>query len=149
MIEPVSRADWLIDTNIVSELMRDRPNTAVLAWLDASRQNRLFLSSVSIMELRYGLARLAEGRRRQQLEAALGAVITEDFVGRILGFDLAAAEQAGVLQAQREASGRPVEVRDTMIAGIALANRMGIATRNMADFHGMDVPVVNPFDAQP
>lgn len=141
--------DWLIDTNIVSELMRERPNAAVLAWLDAGRRNRLFLSSISVMELHYGLARLADGRRRQQLEAALAAVISEDFAGRILGFDTAAAEQAGRLQAQREAVGRPVEVRDTMIAGIALANGIGIVTRNIGDFHGLDVPLVNPFDARP
>jgi predicted nucleic acid-binding protein len=137
---------WLIETNIVSELMRDRPSAAVLAWLDGEVQHHLFISSVTVMEIRHGLARLPEGHRKRQLDAAFADVLAEDFPGRILAFDEYAAALAGRLKAAREVVGRPVDFRDTMIAGIALANRTGIVTRNAGDFHGLDVPVVNPFD---
>ncbi len=101
------------------------------------------------MEIRYGLSRMPAGAKRTAREAAFNAAMSAEFTRRILPLDLESAEAAGRLAAARAAIGKPVSANDTMIAGIAVANRMGIVTRNIADFHNLDVPVLNPFDAQP
>ncbi|MFZ4380566.1 MAG: type II toxin-antitoxin system VapC family toxin [Sandarakinorhabdus sp.] len=137
---------WLLDTNIISELMRVPCTPNVARWIDAQRSDDLMGNAVTIMEIRQGLAALPFGQRRSGLELRFATLLAERFAGRILPFDQAAAERAGLLTAQRRGIGRPVDVRDTMIAGIALANRIGIVTRNTGDFHGLDVPVVDPFD---
>ena len=142
-------AGWLLDTNILSELMRVPCDANVLQWIDAQPGPGLFTTAITVMEIRHGLARLPDGQRRVGLEWRLGRLLAERFSARVLAFDQAAGEQAGLLLAARAAVGRPAGVHDTMIAGIALSNRMGIATRNTADFHGLDVPLINPFDAQP
>lgn len=129
--------------------MRVPCDSNVVHWTDRQPVQSLFTTAITVMEIRHGLARLPDGQRRAGLEWRFGRLLAERFTARVLAFDQAAGEQAGLLLAARAAVGRPAGIHDTMIAGIALANRMGIATRNMADFHGMDVPVVNPFDAQP
>ncbi len=138
----------MLDTNILSELMRVPCDANVLHWIDGQPGQHLFTTAVTVMEIRHGLARLPDGQRRAGLEWRFGRLLAERFTARVLAFDQAAAEQAGLLLAAREAQGRPTGVHDTMIAGIALANRMGIVTRNTDDFHSLDVPVLNPFDAQ-
>ncbi|WP_439545950.1 type II toxin-antitoxin system VapC family toxin [Sandarakinorhabdus sp.] len=137
---------WLLDTNIISELMRVPCNENVARWIDRQRSDNLFNNAVTVMEIRQGLAALPFGQRRNGLETRFATLLAERFVGRVLPFDHAAAERAALLSAQRRAIGRPVDFRDTMIAGIALANRIGIVTRNTADFRGLDVAVVDPFD---
>jgi len=109
----------LLDTNILSALMRDSPDPTVLRWLDTQVSERVWTTAVSAFEVRFGLARLAEGRRRAALEAAFEALLREDLAGRVAPLDRAAAEAAGLLAARRTAAGRVVDVRDTLIAGIA------------------------------
>jgi predicted nucleic acid-binding protein len=144
----VPTARWLLDTNIVSELMRPQPDLRVLAWLDAQSPSHLYLCAVTVMEVRHGLETMPVGRRRAALEMAFADLVQQDFPGRILDLNEAAANAAGRLRAARERVGRSVDTHDTMIAGIAMANRMGIVTRNAGDFHSLDVPLVNPFDAR-
>lgn len=141
-------AGWLLDTNILSEMMRVPCDANVLHWIDTRPGQSLFTTAITVMEIRHGLARLPDGQRRAGLEWRFGRLLSERFTARVLAFDQAAGEQAGLLLAAREAIGKPAGVHDTMIAGIALANRMGIVTRNIGDFHGLDVPLVNPFDVQ-
>ncbi|OSZ72259.1 hypothetical protein CAP39_02585 [Sphingomonas sp. IBVSS1] len=142
------RTSWLLDTNILSELLKLNPDPIVSAWIDGQPRSSLFISSVTVMEIRFGLSRMPIGARRTAREAAFSAAMSVDFHKRILPLDQQSAEEAGRLAAARAAIGRPVGSNDTMIAGIALANGMGIVTRNIGDFHGLDVPLVNPFDAR-
>ncbi len=127
--------------------MRVPCESNVVHWIDRQPGQSLFTTAITVMEIRHGLARLPDGQRRTGLEWRFGRLLAERFTARVLPFDQAAGEQAGLLLAACGALGRPAGVHDTMIAGIALANRMGIATRNTADFQNLDVPVINPFDA--
>jgi predicted nucleic acid-binding protein len=137
----------LLDTNVLSALMNSTPDPVVIRWLDSQAADRFWTTAISVFEIRYGLARLAPGRRRQSLEAAFADLIAIDLAGRIAPVDQRAAEAAGALAAEREAAGRPVDVRDTLIAGIALARRAEIATRNTRHFSDLDVRVVDPWAA--
>ncbi len=136
----------ILDTNVLSALMRPEPEVAVLKWLDQQPESSIWTTSITLMEIRYGLQSMPAGRRREQMTQELEAVLREDIEGRYLSFDLAAAEQAAELMALRKLKGRPVQLRDTMIAGIALATRATLATRNTSDFEGLSVPVVNPWE---
>ena len=111
----------LIDTNVLSALMHDPPDIAVVAWIDQQNAEDIWTSTVTVFEVRFGLARMAVGHKRAALEAAFDGLLREDLAGRIALFDRAAAEAAGQLAARREAMGRTVDVRDTLIAGIALS----------------------------
>jgi predicted nucleic acid-binding protein len=139
----------LLDTNVVAELMRDAPDESVLHWLDRCPADEVWIPAVSVMELRYGLALLPPGRRRDGLASALDAVLAEELGGRIAVFDQHAAAAAAALMASRRQQGRPVDLADTMIAGTALARRATLATRNLRHFADLAVPVVNPFAANP
>ena len=107
-------------TNVLSALMHDPPDIAVVAWIDQQNAEDIWTSTVTVFEVRFGLARMAVGHKRAALEAAFDGLLREDLAGRIALFDRAAAEAAGQLAARREAMGRTVDVRDTLIAGIAL-----------------------------
>ena len=136
----------ILDTNVLSALMRTNPEAAVVAWLDRQPADSVWLSSVTVFETRFGLALLPKGRRRSALEGAFDRVLAEDLANRVLDFDSMAAAAAAELAADRQKTGRPVDLRDTLIAGIALARRATIATRSTQHFEGLDVPVVNPWD---
>lgn len=136
----------VLDTNVLSALMRTNPEAAVVAWLDRQPADSVWLSSVTVFETRFGLALLPKGRRRSALEGAFDRVLAEDLANRVLDFDSMAAAAAAELAAERQRTGRLVDLRDTLIAGIALARRATIATRNTQHFEGLDVPVVNPWD---
>lgn len=136
----------LIDTNVVSELMRPSSEPAVLDWFGEQDPSTLHLSAVSEAELRRGVAILPAGRRRAALRTALDAVITEDFEGRVLPFDSAAAVAFAIVFAERQAAGRPISFPDCQIAATARTHGMGVATRNVDDFEGCEVAVVNPWD---
>lgn len=138
----------LLDTNIVSEAMSARAPAHVLGWLDAQPAQSLYLSSLTLAELRAGIERLPQGARKTGLEAAYGALETELFAGRILSFDAAAALAYGAFHAKRLAMGRPLPVMDGLIAAIAKANGMALATRNITDFHGLDLQLINPFEGK-
>lgn len=136
----------ILDTNVLSALMRTTPEAAVVDWLDRQPADSVWLSSITVFETRLGLALLPKGRRRSGLERAFEAVLTDDLANRVLDFDSAAAATAAQLAAERRKAGRTVDLRDTLIAGIALARRATIATRNTKHFEGLDVPVINPWD---
>ena len=137
----------ILDSNIVSALMREEPDRVIIAWLDLQRRDLLWTTAVTILEIQYGLAVMPMRQRRNQRLAAFGQVIVEDLENRILPFDQTAAEEAATLMASRHRAGRSVEPRDTMIAGIALAQRATLATRNVRHFDDLTVPVVDPWHA--
>ena len=135
----------LLDTNVLSALMRTMPDPAAVRWLDLQEPSEIWTTAISVFEIRFGLARMAAGRRRHALESAFADLIAIDLAGRIAAVDWAAAEAAGALAAERQAAGRPVDIRDTLIAGIAIARRAAIATRNVKHFADLSTPVLNPW----
>lgn len=135
----------ILDTNVVSALMRETPDTAVIAWLDRQPPTSLWVTAITVLEIRFGIARIAAGRRRDALADAFERVIADDLEGRILGFDSAAAEPTAALMARRQAQGRAGELRDSMIAGIALARRARLATRNVKHFDDTGLEIINPW----
>lgn len=136
----------ILDTNVLSALMRKAPESRVVSWLDRQPAESVWITSITLFESRLGLALLPKGRRRQALESAFGQLLEEDLQKRVLDFDALAAGAAAALAAERERGGRTVDVRDTMIAGIALARRASLATRNVRHFQDLNVPVVNPWE---
>ena len=137
----------ILDTNVVSALMRKAPDAAVVTWLDRQPAESVWITSVTLFETRLGLALLPEGKRRLDLITAFGRVLEEELDNRVLDFDAAAATQAADLAAQRQKAGRPVDIRDTQIAGIALARRAALATRNVRHFAALTVAVIDPWRA--
>src|SRR5882724_3597634 len=138
----------ILDTNVLSALMRTAPEVAVVAWLDRQPAESVWITSITLFEARLGLALLPSGRRRQTLEMAFARLLLEDLENRVLDFDSAAATEAALLAAERQKNGRPVDMRDTQIAGIALARRATLATQNIRHFADLKVPVVDPWTAQ-
>jgi hypothetical protein len=135
----------VLDTNVLSALMRSIPDAVVVGWLDRQPADSVWLTSITVFEARFGLALLPKGRRRTGLERAFDRVLTEDLSNRVLGLDEMAAVTAAQLAADRQRTGRVVDLRDTLIAGIAQARRATIATRNIRHFEGLDVPIVDPW----
>ncbi len=135
----------VLDTNVVSELMRDRPQPAVLAWLDRQPVSTLFVTAITEAELRYGVEILPAGHRRERLAAEIESTLREDFSRRILPFDSAAARAYATIMADRRATGRPIGQSDCQIAAIARSRGVPVATRNVADFAGCGIKVVNPW----
>jgi hypothetical protein len=133
----------VLDTDVLSHAMR--LDSLAIAWLDRQPRASLWTTSITIFEVRYGLAIMPAGRRQALQAAEFERVIDEDLESRILPFDTASAEQAAALMGRRRRAGRPVESRDTMIAGIALSQRATLATRNVRHFADLDVPVVDPW----
>jgi hypothetical protein len=137
----------ILDTNVVSALMREKPDQQIVAWMDLQPRISLWTTSVTVLEIRHGLAMMPAGRRRTLRLAAFERVIVDDIARRILAFDETAAEESASLMGARHRSGRPGELRDTMIAGIALAQRATLATRNVRHFDDLELPVVDPWSA--
>ena len=135
----------VLDTNVLSALMRTSPDGDVVEWLDRQPADSVWLTSITVFEARFGLALLPKGRRRNALERAFDRVLTEDLSSRVLTLDEMAAVTAAQIAADRQRAGRIVDLRDTLIAGIAQARRATIATRNTRHFEGLDVPVVDPW----
>jgi predicted nucleic acid-binding protein len=134
----------VLDTNVLSALMRQAPDAKVITWLDKQSRTSVWTTSVTILEIRFGLQIMAAGGRRSLLLEAFEALI-EKMGHRIAPFDDAAATQAADLMASRQRQGRPVELRDTMIAGIVVASHATLATRELLHFEDLSVPVVNPW----
>ena len=135
----------ILDTNVLSALMRDAPDAAVVRWLDDQPAESIWITSITLFEARFGLALLPRGRRRQALELAFATLLEKDLENRVLDFDRDAAAEAAALAAARQRAGRPVDMRDTQIAGIALARRATLATRSVRHFRDLDVAVVDPW----
>jgi predicted nucleic acid-binding protein len=135
----------ILDTNVLSALMRATPDKNVVAWLDKQSRISVWTTSVTILELRFGLQILPAGKRRSHLIQALEAVLAKGIGERVAHFDTVAAQHAADLMASRYNRGRPTELRDTMIAGIVLAQHATLATRNTPHFEDLSVPVINPW----
>ena len=135
----------LIDTNVVSEPMHPAPAPTVMTWLAAQDSSALYLTAVSEAELRAGAAILPAGRRRDRLAAEVDAVVREDFAGRVLPFDSAAARAYAEIAASRRSVGRPILEADCQIVAIARARDAAVATRNAADFEHCGVSVIDPW----
>jgi predicted nucleic acid-binding protein len=138
----------VIDTNVLSALMREVPDQVVMEWLDRQAAESIWITSITLFEGRLGLALLPKGKRRISLEAAFDKLLDEDLDGRILDFDQPAAEAAAQLAAARQTKGQTIDMRDTQIAGIVIARRASFATHNVRHFSDLDVDVINPWDAQ-
>ena len=137
----------ILDTNVLSALMRTTPDPPVVAWLDRQPFESIWITSITLFEAHLGLRLLPRGARQRALEATFVRVLEEDLEGRVLDFDGAAATEAASLAAIRQKAGRPVDLRDTQIAGISLARHATLATRNVRHFAGLSIPIVNPWTA--
>ena len=135
----------ILDTNVISELMRREPNPAVVAWIAGQPNASLCTTSISKAEIFYGIAALPEGRRRAAFLAAAEAMFAEDLVDRILPFDAEAAELYGKIVATRGRAGRPIETFDALIAATALAAGADVATRDVGGFEGIGLTLIDPW----
>jgi predicted nucleic acid-binding protein len=135
----------ILDTNVLSALMRQAADKDVVSWLDKQPRTSIWTTSVTILEIQFGLQILPAGRRRSRLIKAFETVLVDEMGRRVAPFDAVAAQHASELMASRHEKGRPVELRDTMIAGIVLACHATLATRNTAHFADLAVPVINPW----
>lgn len=137
----------LLDTNVVSELMKSAPEPAVLAWIDAIPAATVFVSAITRAEILYGIALVPDGKRRDRLEQAAHTAFETYFRGRVLPFDSEAADAFAQLAAGRRQAGRPISQPDAQIAAIARSRGAELATRNVPDFEGCGVEIVNPWGA--
>lgn len=137
----------ILDTNVLSALMSASPDSEVIAWLDRQPSDTVWITSITEFESRMGLALMPSGKRRQGLQASFERLLQEDLQGRVHGFDSDAAIAAAALAARRQKAGRPVDMRDTQIAGIALARKATLATRNVRHFDDLELKVVNPWNS--
>ena len=137
----------VIDTNVLSALMRRDPEPRVVTWLDGLPAESVWTTAITVFEVQFGLSLLAVGRRRRQLEEAFVRMIEEDLEQRILPVDQSAAALAGVMAAQRRRAGRTVEIRDVLIAGIVSARKASLATGNGRHFEGLGLRIVDPWSA--
>lgn len=139
----------VLDTNVVSEIWRPTPHEGVIAWLDAQPSDTTFLCTPVLAELRYGLELLHASARRERLRAQIDTIENEVFRDRILAFDAAAAVRFGVLASKRIRAGRRMETVDALIAAIALSHNAALATRDVEDFTGIGLHVIDPFAHSP
>jgi predicted nucleic acid-binding protein len=135
----------VLDTNVLSELMRRRPAARVVRWVDEQEASALAITAVTVAELLYGIARLADGARKSELAAVVDALVREDFAGRVLSFDAAAAAHYAELVAERDWNGRPVSISDGQIAAICRCHGASLATRNVRDFDRVGIRVFDPW----
>jgi len=136
----------LLDTNVISEIMLPAPDSRVLRWLDEQPFQSIWITTINLYEIRFGLLSMPAGRKQATLEARLERWFAEVVQHRIANFDQAAARQAAALAASRKLRGRPGEQRDTMIGGIVLASHATLATRNTKHFEDIAKSVVNPWE---
>lgn len=135
----------IVDTSVVSELLRPTPEPRVEGWLAAQDGLDIYLTAISEAELRYGVGVMDNSKRRDGLADAIDRILREDMAGRVLAFDSAAAEAYADIAASRRAAGRPIAQADCQIAAIARARGATVATRNTADFEGCGVDLINPW----
>ncbi len=138
---------FLVDTNVISEIVRPLPNANVAAWSQLQQKQSLFLSVISIGEMHKGLTIMPFGARRTQLTQSIGTLVPAWFQGRILPLTQAIAVRWGVLEGQRQQAGRPLNMPDGQIAATALEHGLTVATRNVKDFEHLGVAILNPWDA--
>jgi toxin FitB len=137
----------LLDTNVVSELMRPRPNPRVLDWVAAQPLSEMAISTITVMEIRFGIALLPRSRRRAHLDTKFRQFLARGFADRILPFDHAAADACADLRAQRRHMGNPITTEDGMIAAIARVHGAPVATRDVGGFQGCGLTLISPWEA--
>lgn len=135
----------VLDTNVISELARKEPGPGVLSWLDSLEVSEVATTAITAAELRYGIARLPDGRRKRELAAVIRGILTEDFHGRVLPFDERASVRYADVVTDREQTGRPIGVADAQIAAICRDLGATLATRNIPDFEEAGIELVNPW----
>jgi predicted nucleic acid-binding protein len=135
----------IVDTNVVAEVMRPSPAPAVVAWFNAQSSASLFLTAITVGEIRYGLRIMPKGQRRQTIERGFDQIIATAFAGRILAFDEHAAAHYGEVMGRRQEIGRPLSVPDGQIAALARLHSFAVATRTVRDFLDCGIELVNPF----
>jgi predicted nucleic acid-binding protein len=134
----------ILDTNVISSLMREPVDKTVLRWLDRQPRTSVWITAITTLEIRFGLEVMVDGRRKLAREEAFNRLIDEKLERRIASFDAAAAQETAVLMRSRQRRGEPRDLRDSMIAGIALARRAALATHNVKHFNDAGIEVVNP-----
>ena len=137
----------VLDTNVLSALMRAEPDRAVVRWLNGQASESIWTTSITLFDVQFGLDVLPDGERKTALQNAFHQVVYEDMQGRILDFDAPAAAAAGTIAARQRALGRPVDMRDAQIAGIIAARRATLATRNIRHFADTGLALVDPWGA--
>lgn len=135
----------ILDTNVLSALMREEPEVPVIEWLDRQAAESIWITSITLFEAHLGIELLPKGKRQRALAAAFDRLMDVDLENRVLDFDAVAAAAAATLAAVRQKAGRSVDIRDTQLAGIALARRATLATRNVRHFQDLNVPLVDPW----
>jgi len=135
----------ILDTNVLSELMKPKPESGVVAWIAAQPVADLFTTAITEAEIFYGMEMLGRGRRRESLLAAAEAMFVEDFAGRILAFDSHAARAFSRIAVHRRVLGKPISHADAQIAAIAMVQGARLATRNVADFERCGVDLIDPW----
>lgn len=135
----------VLDTNVLSELLRAEPDARVMAWIAAQPVDLLFTTAITQGEMLYGVHRLPHGARRERLHGDIEAIFTTDMVGRVLAYDGHAAAAHAALAAERQSMGRPVSQSDAMIAGIVRAHGACLATRNVRDFEACGIALIDPW----
>ena len=136
---------FLLDTNVISEWTKPRPDSGLIAWLAAVDEDRTFISVVTLAEIRYGIARAARGRRRDRLEAWLRDELPLRFEGRVLPIDAVTADAWGEISARASTAGRPIHAMDAFLAATAAVHGLTLVTRNASDFQAVGTPVLTPW----
>jgi hypothetical protein len=137
---------FILDTNVLSELLKLEPEPSVLAWLESQPRSQVFTTAITEAEIAYGVALLPKSLHRQKLQDAAQAIFDEEFADKVLPFDSRAARTYGDIAVSRRAAGRPISQLDAMIAGIVQAHQGRLVTRNVKDFVDCEINVVNPWD---
>jgi toxin FitB len=136
----------VLDTNVLSAMMLQNPEARVIAWLDRQPRTSIWTTSVTVLEIRFGLQTMAAGKRKSSLLELFESLL-ETIGHRVAAFDEAAAVETAGLMARRKRHGHPVDLRDSMIAGIVLAHHATLATRNLGHFEDLPLPLINPWIA--
>jgi len=136
----------VLDTNVISELTRQMPDPGVLSWLDSLQASEVATTAVTAAELRYGVARLPDGHRKQELTVAIRGLLAEDFYGRVLPFDERASIAYADIVTHREQIGQPIGVADALIAAICRDAGATLTTRNISDFEETGIDLINPWN---
>lgn len=137
----------IFDTNIISETMRPAPNPDIVQWINDQPSDSVWTTSITVFEILTGIEKLPDGKRKRRLRAMFEICLVEDFHGRVIEFDINAASAAAALAAQLHRAGQTVDMRDLQIAGIAVAKKAILVTRNVKDFQQMNLPLINPWDS--
>jgi predicted nucleic acid-binding protein len=135
----------LVDTNVISEPLRKTPDPVVVEWIDAQPLETLYLSAITVAELRFGVASLPTGKRRDRLHESMENRVLPLFTGRVVAFDLAASQAYADLMSRARAAGLAIGAADGYIAATAATNRMAVATRDVAAFEAAGIPVIDPW----